>query len=492
LGGGFRDVNIVDAFEFQALHHPASLAVIVPGASYGPVSYGRLRAMANNVGRRCLSLGIRPGATVAILSNDPVFHLATLIGLARIGVVTLSTGNPVLPDEFTVDAAITDTDARIVNCAAVLRPDFTWTAGDGAALPRATAGSDAQDLARIAMTSATTGDPKAIGLSHDMLVKRFQAYDVAFGDVVPTSSRVFLDVGLTTSFGYTWAMGLLARGAAIFFRGTDPAETLQAFGLYKVQCMIGSPASAAEFLEYYERASAFRCPFEVMLSSGGLLSDTLSARVRARMCSNLIATYAATEISPLASAPAHLLMGIDGAVGFIAPWVGAEIVDDNDDPLKPGEEGRVRFRGHTCVSGYVGNPRLSDTVFKDGWFYPGDLGAIRDDRMLIIAGRERAVINVGGNKINPEIVESVLMSCPGVAHAAAIARPNALGIDEVWALVTGYQPLDVDAVRAFCQRNLAPQFVPVNILQVAGIPRNDMGRVNRRSVAEIAAKLPVK
>ena len=46
-----------------------------------------------------------------------------------------------------------------------------------------------------------------------------------------------------------------------------------------------------------------------------------------RMCTHLIATYAATEITPLASAPAHRIIGTKGAVGYIAPWIGAEIVD---------------------------------------------------------------------------------------------------------------------------------------------------------------------
>ena len=67
---------------------------------------------------------------------------------------------------------------------------------------------------------------------------------------------------------------------ALFFRGSDPAETLQAFGVYRVQCMIGSPASAAEFVGYYENSPDFICPFETMLSSGGMLSALSDGSVR--------------------------------------------------------------------------------------------------------------------------------------------------------------------------------------------------------------------
>lgn len=479
-------MNIADAFEFQAFYHPASLAVCVPGSNYGPVSYGRLRGFANAVARRCLGAGIKAGDIVAIRTNDPVFHLAVILALKRIGAVSLSTGQAGMPDEFTVDAVITDMPEAISGCEKVLRADWSWLTGDSAAISRHDSGGYETAAARIVMTSATTGDPKGIALTQEMLVRRMHACDAIFGNVVPTCARIFLDIGLTTSWGYLWAMKILARGGAVFFRGTDPAETLQAFGLYKVQCMIGSPASAGEFVGYYESTPDFACPFETMLSSGGMLTAALSERVRGRMCTHLIATYAATEITPLASAPAHRIVGTKGAVGYIAPWIGAEIVDEADQPLPAGEQGRVRFRGHTCVSGYVGTPRNAHGVFKDGWFYPGDLGAITPERLLIIAGREKAVINVGGNKLNPEAIETVLQSYPGVAHAGAFCRANADGIDEVWAVVAGSAEVDIQGLRAYCAQNLPALFVPVHIVKVADIPRNDMGRIMRNRLEGIA------
>jgi acyl-CoA synthetase (AMP-forming)/AMP-acid ligase II len=483
-------VNIADAFEFQAFYHPAALAVCVPGSHYGPVSYGRLQAFANAVGRRCLGSGIKANDVVAILTNDPVFHLAAILALKRIGAISLSVGQTALSNEFTIDAIITDMSATIGGCEKVLRADRSWLAGDSSAMPRHDSGKYETAAVRIVMTSATTGDPKGIALTQEMLVRRMHACDAIFGDIVPTCARIFLDIGLTTSWGYLWAMKILARGGAVFFRGTDPAETLQAFGLYNVECMIGSPASAGEFVSYYENSPDFVCPFETMLSSGGMLTAALSERVRQRMCTHLIATYAATEITPLASAPAHRIAGTKGAVGYIAPWIGAEIVDEADRALPPGEQGRVRFRGHTCVSGYVGTPRNAEGVFKGGWFYPGDLGTITPERLLIIAGREKAVINVGGNKVNPETIEAVLQSYPGVVHAGAFCRANAGGIDEVWAVVAAGTDVDVQGLRAYCTQNLPALFVPVHIVKVADIPRNDMGRIMRNRLERIAPLRP--
>ncbi len=484
-------MNIVDAFLFQARHQPTALAVCAPGLHYKTVSYGRLAHFVNNVGCRAVLAGLKRGDVVAVITGDPVLHLALVLGLTRIGVVTLSTGGRRLPTEFRIDAVASDQPGDFQNASRVIVADQTWTMGPGEA-PKVDIDSEyggGSAPARIILTSGTTGDPKGVLLSHDMMLRRLQAYDVAFGNVVPTCSRFFLDLGLISSFGYTWTMYILSRGGGIFLRGSDPAETMQAFDLYKVECMIAAPSGVVEFLDYYERSPDFGCPFKVMMASGSLLSRALSERVRARTCSNLLATYGATEISPMACAPAHRITDIKGAVGYIAPWVQAQVVDKDDQPVAPGVEGLIRMRGHTCLSGYLGDPAGSETFFRAGWFYPGDIGRITDDRLLIISGRQQAVINVGGNKINPETIEAVLQSYPGVLHSAVFGRPNELGIEQIWAVVSASEDLDLKAVRAYCSKALAGPFVPVRILQVPNVPLNDMGRVDRKSLPGLAVSL---
>jgi acyl-CoA synthetase (AMP-forming)/AMP-acid ligase II len=206
------------------------------------------------------------------------------------------------------------------------------------------------------------------------------------------------------------------------------------------------------------------------------------------MCANLFATYGSTELSPTASAQAHRIARIKGAVGYLLPWVDAQAVDASDRPLKPGEEGLIRMRGHTCVTGYVGNPPGSELIFRDGWFYPGDIGRVTEDRLLIIAGREKAVINLGGDKVSPETIEAVLTSFSGVRDAAAFGRPNDLGVEEIWAAVVADGGLNVPALCAHCARQLPSEFVPVQVLTVAAIPRNAMGRIDRGQLVNLAAK----
>jgi acyl-CoA synthetase (AMP-forming)/AMP-acid ligase II len=479
-------VNITDQFLFQAQSEPTALAVCAPGTRYNAVSYGRLAVFVGNIAAHGRQAGIRPGDTVAIAVGDPIFHLALILGMAKLGAVTVSMLGTTLPGEVAATAVLTERAVGLVNAGRLIFVDPTWVEGDGQ-IPIASAATD-DDLAitRIALTSGTTGDQKAVALRNIDIVRRLQAYNVAFGNRASVCSRVFIDVGLSTSYGFTWTLHVLSRGGAVFFRGADPAETMQAFGLYKVQCMVASPAGIAEFLDYYEQSPGFVSPFGVLFASGSLLSRTLSERVRARMGNHLITTYGSTEVSPVAAAAAYRVADTPGAVGYVMPWLSVEAVDENDQPVRVGSEGIIRIRGDTCVAGYIGNPPGSEEIFRDGWFYPGDIGAVTKERLLIISGREKAVLNLGGDKVNPETIEMALLSCPGVMHAAAFGKANSLGIDEVWAVVVTLSDLNAEAIRAHCARRLPSAFVPARIVTVPRIPRNEMGRIERDQLSKLA------
>jgi acyl-CoA synthetase (AMP-forming)/AMP-acid ligase II len=361
-------VNVVDAILFQAKHQPTALAVCAPGSRFNLVSYGRLADFIRNIGAHAFSAGLRRGNIVAISAADPVLHLALVLALTKLGVVTLSLGTGAIPPGLLVDAIVCDHHGQFGKVTRVTVCDWMWTM-DPRSRPSVPIDLDfnvGATTARIVLTSGTTGNPKAVALTHDMMIRRLHAYDCAFGNVTPACTRTFLDLGLAASFGYTWAIHILTRGGAIFYRGADPAETMQAFDLYKVQCMIAAPAGVAEFLDYYEHSPDFRCPFKVIFASGSLLSRELSERVRARMCSNLLSTYGSTEISPVAAAAAHRIVEIKGAVGFLAPWVSAQSVDAADNPLPAGTEGSIRMRSHTCVDGYLDDAEDSKNFFRNG------------------------------------------------------------------------------------------------------------------------------
>ena len=352
--------------------------------------------------------GLKRGNTVAIDVADPVQHLVLTLGLMRIGIVTLSGG--AVPPEIPVTSKLADAQ---------------WLAGDGKVPPDR---HDGDGLARIVLTSGTTGQPKGVALTHEMTARRVGTFTFAFGNSIPQCARIFVDVALASSYGFQWIVWLLSRGGAVFLRGTDAAETMQAFELYKVQGMVAAPSGLAEFVELYEQSPAFTCPFEVIVAGGSLLWKSLADRVRMRMCPHLVTSYGASEFSPIATAPHHQISDIAGAVGYICAGVSVQAVDDSDRPLAPGETGLIRVRGDFLVEGYVGKSGRLRPGLPQWLVLSGRHRRVTADNVLVISGRQTAVLNVGGNKMGPEAIEQAALAFPGVTQAGAFGIENEFGI----------------------------------------------------------------
>jgi len=483
-------MNIVEPILFQARHCPPAPAICAPGATFGLISYARLADLINNVGRRAISLGLSRGQVVAIRVSDHIFHVTLALGLINIGIVVVSTGSA-LPPRLRVDAMISDAQASVgaANAARVIPADASWTSGDGrppeaAQLHR----GSGDDVYRICLTSGSTGEAKALELSHSLELARLARYSHLFGSKFPECSRFFSDLGLTSGIGFRQLLYVLSRGGMMMFPGATPMDTLQAFDLYKMQGLVASPGALSAFVKFYEANAAFRSPFQVIMSAGSPLHDALSEQVRARICSDLIFSYGTTETSFVSSAPAQALTGTPGAVGYCAPDMSIEIVDGAGTLLPPGSEGSVRIRSPLNVRGYVGDAESSAALFYDGCFCTGDIGYVTKDKMLVITGREKNVLNLGGDKVKPETIETAIATFADVGEAAVFTRPNDLGIDEVWALVVPKNgALDEAALRRHCRGRLADTHVPVRFIGVTALPRNANGKVERRRLSEIAA-----
>jgi acyl-coenzyme A synthetase/AMP-(fatty) acid ligase len=269
----------------------------------------------------------------------------------------------------------------------------------------------------------------------------------------------------------------------MFFPGATPMDTLQTFELYRVQGLIASPGGLSGFLKFYEENSAFHCSFETIITTGSPLPKQLSERVRARLCSQMVYYYGTTETGTVSSAPAHALTEIPGAVGYVTPDVRVEIIDSDGVPLPTGSEGTLRIHSPMNVDRYLDDPALSQIAFRDGRFHTGDTGYLMKDGMLVLTGREKDVLNLGGDKVRPQVIEEVLTAFEGVGEAAALTMPNKLGIDEVWALVVANGRIDQATLLAHCRANLPTLCVPARFLTVDRLPRNENGKIERHRLA---------
>jgi acyl-coenzyme A synthetase/AMP-(fatty) acid ligase len=481
-------MNIVDPILFQCRQNPPSAAICAPGTALNVISYARLERFINNIGRRALAAGIQRGNIVAITVKDYIFHASVALALARLGVTTISVGDLRLPQGLHVDAVIADARALIANPAnlPIILADLGWTEGDGSPIEDRLVSSGGDEIARIVLTSGSTGVAKAIAISHALETRRIERYPFVFGAAFSECSRFFCDMGLGQSTCFRMLLYVLWKGGTFFFPGAEPMDSLQTFGLYNVRGLVASPGGLSGILKFYEANTAFQSGFSTILTTGSPLPRSLSERVRARLAPNLLFFFGTSETGTVATSSAHAVANVPGAVGHVVPGVTVEIVDTENRILPQGAEGSVRIRSPTIVDGYLGDPEQTKVSFRDGYFYSGDLGYLTKDGLLIISGREKAILNLGGVKVRPEMVEETLTAFSSVDQAAVFAVPNSLGVDEVWALIVPKSPFDEKALRTYCEQRLPLAAWPARIVAVDQLPRNQNGKIDRLRLKDVA------
>ena len=480
-------MNIVEPILFQCKLNPLAMALCVPGSKYGPVNYGMLERFIHNSARTALNYGIAPGTLVAIHINDTVLHTSLTLGLMYAGATTLSLRGPKPVAGISPDVILTDVPGEISGGVTVLGVDQSWLEnGEAAAMSANALHTNADDVCRIILTSGSTGVSKGVAFSHNALAARIAHYTYSKGPRFAHCSRFFCDLGISTSPGFRYAMSLLSRGGTIYFLGQEPSDILQTIDLHKVQGMATSPYGLAEFLKFFETDSAFEVTFDHIICQGAMLSRELSYRARARMCQNLYSSYGSTETTTVAFGPASVLEKVPGAVGYVQPGVTIEVLDSSGEILPALRDGALRIRTDHMATGYVGDPEATQLFFRDGYFYSGDIGHLTPEGLLVITGREKTALNIGGDTVHPEVVEQVIASFNGIREAGAFAISNDLGILELSALIVTTGSIDLVALRNHCASRLPPSCVPVQYIVVDALPRGGQGKLERNRLQEMA------
>ncbi|MFE7285713.1 type I polyketide synthase [Streptomyces noursei] len=198
--------------------------------------------------------------------------------------------------------------------------------------------------------------------------------------------------------------------------------------------------------------------------------------------------YGSTEAGPVTMAAAGETTA-SGACGRVLPGTRVRVGGGPDG--RDAGEGELWVNGPGIMAGYHGRPEATAEVLRDGWFRTGDLVSIDATGELVITGRASDLIIRGGVNVHPSEVEAVLRRLPGVADAAVAGRPQPLfGEVPVGYLVAGPGDgaLDRGRVLAACRAELSAVKVPVELFEVADIPRTASGKVLRRELADLPAR----
>lgn len=474
-----------DHIEQLALQDPAAPAVIDEDRL---ISRAQLRRELDCMAAALYDLGVVEGTRVALACEHGYVHWLLVLACERLGAVSDAVLDPRREDWAALhqraDLLLSTFRPppmacrhQVINQAWL---DHLLGRLDLPALPPLSHNPDAP--ARVARTSGTTGNSLRLLLSRGDVAQRVRNWSTLLG--LDSQSRYLLTLQPSAATACYQAAACMQAGAVLVF--APATQAWQAIARHRVTHTACLPGMLAQWLAGlpagFEKPPALR-----VVCGGAAVSASLREQALARLATSFEDLYASNEAGLIATG----LSAAEGAAGSLWPGVKVQVVDDQGHELSAGQTGRIRVRTSGMAQGYLDAPAASAAHFQDGWFYPGDVGAMAQPGRLRVTGRESDVMNLGGIKVSPEEIEARLC-VPGIhAHELAVcALPDALGVDEVWVALCGdaarQQDRVVQALGAVCGDY---PWVSFRVVQVPAVNPQAPGKLSRRALRDMIAAL---
>jgi len=447
--------------------------------------------------------GVAEGNAVSALVPSEPIGVVMLFGIWGAGAVCAPL-NPRLP-EPELERLIAD-----VRPAAVVKPAHEPGSLRAQVLsrrdePRA---YDA-DVALIMTTSGTTGPPKRVLLGHESVIA---SVDSALNKIrggggpkpegktldaprrAPMPNLVPMPLALWSGI-YNTLFASRVGAAIILLHPFDSRDFADAVTRFELKSTVLAPPMITMLSD--DPSITSLAPLRFVRSGTAPLSPSEARRFRDRFGVTVLNSYGQTELG-------GEIVGWNaddtrrygdaklGSVGRPHEGIEVRIVRDDGSDAEANEPGEIWARSPFVMRGYASDTRELDTrLDPDGFLRTGDIGHLDPDGFLWIDGRVSDAINRGGLKVYPGDVEEVLRAEPAVADVCVAGVPDRR-VGEVpwaWIVLASGAALDGDALAQRCRDRLAPYAVPARFLAVDELPRNEVGKLLRRTLVEQAAAM---
>ena len=337
------------------------------------------------------------------------------------------------------------------------------------------------DVAFWLYSSGSTGQPKGAMHLHGDLAETARLYGEGIlgmrpDDVVFSAAKLFFAYGLGNAMTFPFAAG--ASSVLLADRPT-PQSVVGLLRSEKPTLFFGVPTLFAAILAD-PTATDLGGRLRFCVSAGEPLPRDIGVRWRERYGVDILDGIGSTELL-------HIFVSLRpgdvryGTTGKPVPGYEAQIVDEQDRPVRPGEIGELRVSGPSSAIAYWNNREKSLQAFRGRWTYTGDKYRQDTDGYYVYCGRSDDMIKAGGQWVSPAEVESALVAHPSVLEAAVVAHKDENQLDKPKAFVVlkpGAQASSEELQR-FVKERLAPFKYPRWVDFVETLPKTATGKIQR-------------
>jgi fatty-acyl-CoA synthase len=536
--------TIGNLFDDVCVTHPNRLALIVRHQAIR-WTYAELKAEVDALAAGLLALGLVPGDRVGIWSPNRWEWTVTQFATAKAGLILVNINPAYRRSE--VEYALNKVQCRaLVTAVSYKSSDYLGMLGDiapelakaspgnlnAAALPHlralislgderhagCLAFRDVIDLGRasgtaelvsvgtrlqfddpinIQFTSGTTGFPKGATLSHHNILNN--GYFVGEAIRLEAGEKLCIPVPLYHCFGMVMGnLACLTHAATMVYpaEAFDPLAVLETVEAERCSALYGVPTMFIAVLGHQDFGRFDLTSLRTGIMAGSPCPIEVMRQVIDRMhMPEVTIAYGMTETSPVSfqSSTDDPLQRRISTVGRIQPHLETKIVDSEGRIVRRGAPGELCTRGYSVMLGYWGDEeKTAEAIDEARWMHTGDLATIDDAGYCNIVGRSKDMVIRGGENIYPREIEEFLYRHPAIQDVQVIGVPDPIYGEELCACIilrTG-QSLDSDAVRAFCNGQIAHYKIPKHVLFVESFPTTVTGKVQKFLMREaISAQL---
>lgn len=343
------------------------------------------------------------------------------------------------------------------------------------------------DTAVILYTSGTTGMPKGVELTHGNLESNcrnsIHTLEIERGHTFLNVLPPFHVFGLTCSVLVPIALGATVHSIPRF----SPASTLRTISQAGVTVMMAVPSMYGAMLRGKSvRADSF-ASVQLAMSGGEPLPGRIRQDFEKRFGVVIKQGYGLTETSPVI-AVSGLSAWKDGTVGRPIRDTAVTIVGPDGKPVPPEQDGEIVVRGPGIMKGYYKRPEDTAQIM-DAQFglRTGDVGHLDKEGFLVITGRSKEMLIVGGENVFPREIEAALEADAGVLQAAVIGVPDNLRgeVPAAFVIPLDGRDLSEQALRESVRTRLAGFKVPKRIIIREDLPTGPTGKILKRKLAAL-------
>jgi 2,3-dihydroxybenzoate-AMP ligase len=347
------------------------------------------------------------------------------------------------------------------------------------------------------LSGGTTGLPKLITRTHNDYAYNIKATSAPTG---VSEDTVYLGT-LPASHNFPLAcpgiLGILfAGGRVVMLPSPEPRKAFAAIEREKVTLSTAVPAVAQRWIEYQEETGGTELEsLEVIQVGGSRLPDEIARKVKPVLGATLQQVFGMAEgliNTTRLDDPEEVICTTQGRPVSEADEI--RIVDESGNDLPDGVPGSILTRGPYTPRGYYRAPEANARAFTpDGWYASGDIVERRPDGNLIVQGRDKDMINRGGEKISAEEIESLVYRIDDITMAAAVAMPDPVLGEKLCLYITVKPGTEVtleQIQQMLRETGIAAFKIPERLVVVDELPATKVGKINKKELrADIAERL---